>query len=244
MKLYESYKNLLVEGQIQACVAQFGQELFADQLGGSEPNTDVEDDYASLIHDFTRTSHGSNINSEFINMARKLKTCVSSYPEILYPNGKAYRGTKITLNHLLQMFDGIKNNLRTGQSFEINYKAKSPIQSWSDNEDIVLDEFSNSGPMLLLLLDKFEKSKQNGTTKEFIDHVIQHKLDTKVPVIISYAATPDSFIFKGKYFSHLSRYSEDEILRIDDRPIRVNAKIYPRQFSANIFDFLEAIRNN
>lgn len=244
MKLYEAYKGLILENQVQACVSKFGQELFSPQLGGDEPNTNLEDDYAELIHHFTGGEFGDIINPDFIEMARNLKRCVSAYPEVLHPNGYAWRGTKTNLKALLKDFNDVGNKIRMGQPFKMYYTARTPIQSWSDDEDIAMDEFGQSGPMLLLLLQKFDKAKENGTVKEFIDHVIEHKLDTRVPVVLKYNTSPDDFIFKGKYFNYLSRFDENEILRIDNRPIEVEAKIYPREFSARVFDLLDTIRNS
>lgn len=243
MKLYEAYKGILTENQVQACVSRFGQELFSPEMGGQEPNTEFEDKYIELIHQFTG-GETDVVNPAFTEMARSLKRCVAAYPEILMPKGFAWRGTKTSIKSLLLGFNEIGNKIRMGQPFEMYYTSKTSIQSWSDDEDIAMDEFGQSGPILLNLLDKFDKAREDGSIKEFIDHVIEHELDVKVPVILKYNSTNDDFLFKGKYFNYLSRYEKNEILRLDNKPIHVEAKIYPREFSARVFDLLEAIRNN
>jgi hypothetical protein len=244
MKLYKAYKRVLTEGTVEACVSRFGQELFSPQMGGNEPNTEIEDDYAELIHNYTGGEFTDKVNPEFIEMARNLKKCVSAYPEILYPEGYAYKGTKTTIKALLESYDKIKNAIKTGQPFEMIYAAKTPIQSWSNDEEISKEDFGQSGPMLLKLLQKFDIAKENGNVSEFIEHVIEHKLDSKVPVVLRYNTNPNDFLFKGKFFNYLSRQEEDEVLRLDNRPIKVFAKIHPSGFSAQVFELLEAIRNN
>lgn len=241
MKLIKLYESVLTEGQVEACIGKFGQELFSPAFGGDEKNTETEDDYLELIHKFSGKAHGSRIDTNMYNMAKNLKTCVSAYPEILQPEGMAYRGTKITIEDLLKSYPEIKNQIRTGQPFQMVYNAKTPIQSWTDDEDVANDEFGQSGSLLLLMLDKFDKAKQAGKVDDFLQHLIAHRLDTKIPIIIKYRTRLEDFIFKGKYFNHLSSADENEILRIDNRPIEVYAKIYPIEFSARLFDLLETI---
>lgn len=241
MKLVKLYESLIKEGQVEACVAKFGQELFSPEFGGSEDNTELEDDYIELIHKFSGNVHGSRIDTNMFQMATNLKRCVSAYPEILQPEGMAYRGTKVTIEDLLKSYDNIKEDIRLGKPFRMMYSAKTPIQSWTNDEDIANDDFGQSGTLLLLLLQKFVKAKQEGHIDEFLQHLVAHRLDVKVPIILKYRTRQEDFIFKGKYFNHLSSKDEDEILRIDNRPIEVMAKIYPAKFSAELFDLLETI---
>jgi hypothetical protein len=243
MKLYKIYESVLTEGQIEACVSQFGKELFAPEFGGTEPNTDKEDKYIELIDKLSGTGYKTNVNTEFIDMARNLRRCVGANPEILQPEGSVYRGTKSTIGDLLKSFDNIKNPIRMGQLFPMVYGANSPIQSWSDDEDMANDDFGQSGTILLSLLDKFDVARKNGTIEDFISHIIQSELDIKVPIILKYRNTQDDFIFKGSYFNYLSRNDDNEVLRVDNRPIEVMAKIYPIAFSARLFDLLDSINN-
>jgi len=241
MKLVTLYKTIIKEGQIEACVSKFGQELFSPEFGGDETNTKLEDDYVELIHKFSGNVHSSRIDTNMFQMASNLKKCVSAYPEILQPEGMAYRGTKVTIEDLLKSYNKIKEDIRLGKPFPMIYNAKTPIQSWTNDEDIANDEFGQSGTLLLLLLKKFNKAKQEGHLDEFLQHLIAHRLDTKIPIILKYRTRQEDFIFKGKHFNHLSSKDEDEILRIDNRPIEVMAKIYPVQFSTELFDLLETI---
>ena len=241
MRLYKAYKKVLTESTVESCVSRFGQELFSPEMGGNEPNTDLENDYIELMRDYNGDTN--LINPEFLEMARDLKKCVSAYPEILYPRGYAYKGTKVPLKALLQSFDKIKEAIKTGQIFEMTYAAKTPIQSWSDDKESAKSEFGPAGD-ILNVLKKFDKAKQNDNVKEFIKQIIEHKLDIKIPIVLKYRTNIDDFLFKGKYFSYLSNYSEAEILRLDNRPINVGAKIYPLDLSNQIFELLEAIRNN
>lgn len=241
MKLYKLYESVLGEEQIQACVAKFGSELFSPQFGGAEPNTALEDEYVELIHRFSGSDFGTRIKPEFIDMVQNLKTCVSSYPEILYPDGMAHRGINVDLEDLLKSFDKIQNEVKLGQPFKMVYNAKNPIQSWTESEDIANDKFARTGLRLEALLDKFDNARKNGTIKQFLEHVVEYGLDIDVPVVIRFRVTPKDFLFKGKYFSHLSMHDEDEILRIDNRPIDVLAKIHPPKLSARVYDLLKTI---
>ena len=243
MKLVTLYEALIKEGQVEACVAKFGQELFSPEFGGDEENTKLEDEYIELIHKFSGKSHDSKMDSKMFNMATNLKKCVSAYPEILQPEGMAYRGIKITISDLLKSYDNIKTDIQLGKSFHMIYDAKTQIQSWTNDEDIANDDFSKSGNILDKLLDKFDEARQVGTLDDYMQHLVSHKLDTKVPLILKYRTRQEDFIFKGKYFNHLSSKDEDELLRFDNRPLGVMAKIYPIQFSARLFDLLEALTN-
>jgi len=241
MKLYKLYESVLTEGQAEACISQFGRELFSPEFGGDEPNSELEDEAIELIHKFNTSKNGSKVNPDFIDMARRLRTCVSSYPEVLHPEGMAFRGTKVSIEDLLESFDRIKNQIRHGQPFKMVYHAKTPIQSWSDDEIIAKDEFGQSGAQLMDILDRFDRARKSGTVMDFLEHIHEHALETRVPVVLAYRTTSNDFIFKGKYFSYLSQKDENEILRIDNRPIEVNAKIHPSKFSAKVFDLLEAL---
>jgi hypothetical protein len=241
MKLVKLYESLILEGQLEACVAQFGQELFSPEFGGEEDNTELEDDYVELIHKFSGKISGSRIDTKMFQMATNLKKCVSAYPDILQPEGMAFKGIKISIEDLIKSYGEIKNDVQMGKPFRMVYGAKTLIQSWTNDEDIANDDFGKSGNILDKLLDKFEDAKLNGQMDDFIKHLVAHKLDTKVPVILKYRTRQEDFIFKGKFFKHLSSTDEDEILRIDNRPIEVMAKFYPIEFSARLFDLLEVL---
>lgn len=230
-----------MEGRVEACVAQFGRELFSPEFGGEEENTKIEDEFVELIHKFSGDFGDTRMDTNMYNMAKKLKTCVAAYPKILQPEGVVFRGTKVTIEDLLKSYDYIKNHIRMGQPFRMVYSSKAPIQSWSDDEDAANDDFGKSGSILEKLLDKFEDAKRDGHVDEFLQHLVAHNLDTKIPVILKYRTKQEDFIFKGEFFNHLSNYDENEVLRIDNRPLELHAKIYPIEFSAKLFDLLETI---
>jgi len=241
MKLVKLYKSLILEGQLEACVAQFGQELFSPEFNGAEENTELEDEYIELLHKFSGNISGSRIDTKMFQMSTNLKKCVSAYPDILQPEGMAYKGIKVTIKDLIKSYPEIKNDIQLGKPFRMVYAAKTPIQSWTNDKDVADDDFGKSGNILDKLLDKFDEAKAAGRIDDYLKHIIAHNLDTKVPVILKYRTRQEDFIFKGKFFKHLSSSDDDEILRIDNRPIEVEAKIYPMEFSARLFDLLETI---
>ena len=49
--------------------------------------------------------------------------------------------------------------------------------------------------------------------------------DLRMAFVLEYTTNPKEFIFKSKYFRILSAaHHEDELIRIDNKPIQVNAK--------------------
>lgn len=241
MKLVKLYESVIKEGQVESCISQFGMELFSPEFGGDEPNTKLENDYIELIHKFSGKAQGNQINTNMYNMANKLKTCVSYYPDILQSKGYAFRGIKISIVDLLKSFPEIKERIRMGQPFQMVYNAKTPIQSWSNDEDSANDDFGYRGTDIALVLDKFDIARKSGTINEFIQHIIHHNLDTDIPLIMKYRIQGNDFIFKGEYFNYLSNNDDNEILRIDNRPIEVLAKVSPMEFSTKLFDLLEML---
>ena len=128
MKIYKLYESVLRENKATSCVKAFGYELFGDQLGGKEPNTNTERNYAEEIKDFTDNMYGEATTPEFIEALQHLKYCMSEYPEILIPEETTvFRGTMIPIKYFIQKNQQI--NL-TGRNDYI-YKANSQIQSWS-----------------------------------------------------------------------------------------------------------------
>lgn len=244
MKLIKLYKSLIIEGHIESCVSKFGRELFSPELDGKDDlNNKLDSENFELSHKFTNNTTNSRIDTDIYNIANNLKRCVGAYPEIFPTDNMIYKGSKISIGELLKSYPHIRNNMRMGQPFNMIYTAKNVIQSWVDDEDIANDDFSQAGAILSKLLDKFKTKLELGDATEFVKNIFDNHLDIKIPIIIKYRNTQDDFIFKAKYFKHFSNKDENELLRIDNRPIEVLAILYPLEFSAKLFDLFELIFN-
>jgi hypothetical protein len=220
MKIFEMYKTVINEAQIEACVKKFGQELFSPQLGGSEINTNLEDRYLEHIHDFTDNAYGEETTPEFMTSLKDLKKCTAQYPEILIPEKtNVYRGVTLPVSYF------IKNRLPINleQAYPYVYKARSPIQSWSTN------------PMAAANFGNHEILNEIGENLDLNDYVTpearQELLkmvmdkDLRMAFVLTYMANKDEFLFNSEYFKVLSSmYVEEEVIRMTNKPINVTAK--------------------
>ena len=220
MKILEVYNNLINEIEIEACVKKFGNELFADELGGKERNTGIENKYVDDIKDFTDNKYGEATESDFLKVVKNLKDCMQQYPEVLIPEKtKVYRGLTIPITY----FVNNKTPIDLKKSFPYVYKARSKVQSWTSEFDIAstfgnhdeLNDFSKD-----LNVNDYETPEAR---KELLKKVVDANL--RIAFVIEHASNTDEFIFKSKYFRVLSKaYHEDELLRVDNRPINVMIK--------------------
>ena len=245
MKLLKLYEGLLTEEQAEACVARFGNELFGPQLSNDsnfETNTDTEENYLDLIDQFTIDDHGKKLRPEFIAAMKKLKSCVSSYPEVLQPDGAVYRGDNLTLRDLLDQYEDISDDLKNGGTFNFIFKSKSFIQSWTANKDAASD-FAKVSPFLLHKINTFNRVKDNPEELNlFISKLVNYLDDMSVPIVIELDSNSDDFLFKAKYFKRLSAHEyEDELLRVNNQPTRVAGEIVGPIFPS-IYGMLKAIK--
>lgn len=224
MKIYKLYETVLNENNVSSCVKAFGSELFGDQLGGNEPNTPIERNYADEIKDFTDNMYGESTTPEFIKALQHLKSCIGQYPEVLIPeNITVFRGTMIPIKYFIVNkqkinFEG-KNNY--------TYKANSQIQSWS----IAYENAANFGSYddLIWFSDKFDYD--DTTDKGLIDllNLIISK-DIRLPFILAHITNEQEFIFKSEHFRKLSKMpDENEIIRFTNQPVQVVAYLNDEQ---------------
>lgn len=216
MKLFEVYESVLQESSGQACFNAFGKELFGDQLGGSEGNTRVEDKYADIIAAFTDNEYGEELGDEFMSAVERLYGCISVYPEVLIPdNTMAYRGTSIPVGYFIDNRIPIPT---TDTTIPYTYRASSPIQSWSTSE-VVAQRFGTHDVAneLSYMLDD-EEDLSDVFLRDIWDS------DLRIPFVMRYQTTHDEFMFRASALNALSQHgNEDEILRIDNRPIKLVA---------------------
>ena len=220
MKIFKLYEHLILENSVEACVKKFGHQLFGDELGGTEKNTSIENSYVRNINDFSDNMYGEETKPELFKELKNLKSCVEQYPEVLIPEKTSvYRGTTIPLNYFIEK----KIKINTLETFPYIYKAKSKIQSLTPNFDIA-STFGNQDA-----INFFSKNfnSENYQTKEarqkFLNEVLNKNI--KIAFVLTYISNPKEFLFKSKYFKMLSKNThEDEILRIDNRPIKVMDK--------------------
>lgn len=219
MKIYKLYESFVREAEIEACVAKFGNELFGSQLGGSEKNTDLENDYLEKIKDFTDVSYGYDIDKSFVKALFDLKNCTNQYPEILIPEKtNVYRGTTIPVKYFIDN----KQQISVENQNNYVYKANTLVQSWSTNFESasifgshdILNEISRNFD--------FDTLQTPEGRREFLQDMINE--DLRIAFVLQYKTNTDEFIFKSKYFKKLSQAEyEEELIRIDNKPINVIA---------------------
>lgn len=221
MKLIKLYESILLEGAAESCVAEFGKLLFGDQLGGSEKNTNIENNHATALYDFTDVDYGPNIKPEVVGAVEHLQTCINTFPEILKPETeRVYRGTNIPIMYFIK--NGAIPTANISQPYE--YKATSKIQSWSDRVSIA-KVFGNGDDMKKL-------SSSINIDNINLGDLIPMLSKIKIPVVLEYVATEKDFLFKSKYLKKLSEFeNEDEVLRIENTPIVVNAYLNDKWLS-------------
>jgi len=222
MKLVKLYEAVLKENDAQACVARFGDVLFGDQLGGKEKNTKIEDKHAKAVYNFTDFDFGENMKPEIEQAISDLQGCMSTYPEILKPKTeKVFRGTSAPImefikNHKLPTYN---------ETAPFIYRAKSPIQSWSEYESVA-ESFGDAEKLNQL-------TRQYDFSKSSINEIIPMLSKIRIPVILVYIATPKDFLFKGEYLNQMSEFgTEHEVIRVDNSPIKVDAYLNEKWLSS------------
>jgi len=220
MKILEVYKTLLTEADIQACVKKFGYELFGHELGGKEKNTGIENSYVRDIEDFTDNQYGEETTAEFVNAMETLKGCMKQYPEVLIPEKtKVYRGLTLSAKYFIDS----KQPIDIHKPFPYVYKARNKVQSWSTNFDAA-SIFGNHDIINEMSKEfNFNEYQTPEARKQLLQDVIAK--DLRMAFVLEYNTNPNEFIFKSEYFRILSQaYHEDELIRIDNKPINVMAK--------------------
>ena len=248
MKLVKLYEQILKENQAEACIAKFGRELFDPQLQISgepsevEPNTDTENEYLKHIEKFTSIYSGPMMKPKFVEAMKNLKSCIKIYPEVLQPEGVAYRGISLPITDLLDQFDDISDDLKTGGKFTMIYKPKSLIQSWTDNEDTA-EGFATVSPRLMQYINRYKNVKSDSKElAKFIREIYPELSQAKCPVILKLVTSKDDFLFKAKHFANLSQFEgENELLRINNRPTKVSGTIVDFLLH-NVYGILKAIK--
>ncbi len=219
MKLVKLYEAVIREGATESCVKRFGHELFGHELGGKEKNTGLENTYVRYIEDFTDNQFGEETSPEFIGALETLKTCMKQYSDVLIPEKtRVFRGTTIPINYFID--NKLPINLKDPNPYI--YKASNKIQSWSTNFEATSlfgsDDHIND---IAYELD-FEDYKTPEARKQMLSNLMRRKL--RIGFILQYNSNPDEYIFNSKYFRILSHNThEDELIRLDNHPIQVQA---------------------
>lgn len=207
MKLLKLYEGILNDSQGQHCVAEIEHLL----------------------------TNNKSKRPEFIDGIKALKKCISLHPEIIHPEGAAYRGINMSLKDLLDQYEDITDDLKKGGEFHLSYKSKDPIQGWSvDRHDV--EKSALVSPYLTLHINNFKAGKGN------IKDLFKNLNDITVPVIIKMEGSSDDFLLKGDYFKYLSN-DKDDLFRVNNQPKRVTGRIIEPIFDT-VYMMLKAIKNH
>ena len=233
MKLVKLYESVLRENEAQACVTRFGDMLFADQLGGNEKNTNIEDKHATAVYNFTDFDFGANMKPEIKQAIDDLQRCIKTYPEILKPETeKVYRGTSAPIIWFIN--NGMIPTKDVPQPYE--YKAKSPIQSWTDTFDNA--KVFGEAEALNEFCRIYDIDGVN------IEWLMPRVSRMTIPVILEHKATEKDFLFKSKYLNKLSEFEgENEVLRVENYPITVMAHLNRKWLSNSSEKLLNMIND-
>lgn len=245
MKLVKLYEAVIREGKAQSCLVKFGQELFDPQLskdGEVEANTDTEGDYLKLIDQFTTYHHGRALRPAFIDAMKTLKGCISSYPEVLQPDGVAYRGVNIPLSELLSQYEDISDDLDNGGIFDFIYVSPTIIQSWTTDK-YAAEDLAKVSPFLLQSINQYKRVVENpDELANFTTELYNHMDDISVPIVMTLNTSSDDFLFKAKYFKSLSQHEyKEELLRVNNQPTKVSGVIVHTLFKP-IFGMLKTLK--
>jgi len=245
MKLVKLYEAVIREGKAQSCLVKFGKELFDPQLSRGndvEPNTEIENDYLKLVDQFTTYHHGRALRPAFIDAMKSLKSCVSSYPEVLQPEGAAYRGFNLPLSELLAQYEDISDDLESGGVFDFVYSSQSIIQSWTSDK-YAAEDFAKVSPFLLQSINRYKTVADNPQELvEFAKDLYEHMKDVSIPIVITLNTSSDDFLFKARYFMFLSQHEyEEELLRVNNQPTRVSGVIINPLFKP-VYGMLKALK--
>jgi hypothetical protein len=219
MKIFEVYKSIVNERQIEACVKNFGEELFSPQLGGDEPNTRLEDRYLELIHRFTDNEYGEETNPDFVSALNNLKRCTTQYPEILIPQDTTvYRGVTLPISYFIEN----KLIIAVNKEYPYVYKARTPLQSWSTSK--IASQLFGNNEILNEMADEIDiEDYQTPETRQDLLNLVVKK-DLRIAFTLSYITNVKDFIFNSEYFKVLSNmYEEEEVIRVTNKPINVKA---------------------
>ncbi len=237
MKLVKLYESVIIEGKAQSCLVKFGKELF-----DSKSSMENDIDYLKLINDVNGSNNVKMIRPKFIDAIRTLKGCISNYPEVLQPDGVAYRGVNIPLSELLGQYEDISNDLDEGGIFDFIYTSPSIIQNWSSDKDTA-ENFTKISPFLLQYINQYNKvSKNPNELRDYIIELSKNINNISVPIVITLNTNSDDFLLKGKYFTFLSEHEDGEVLiRVNNQPTKVSGKIINQLFKP-VYGMLKSIR--
>ena len=167
---------------------------------------------------------------------------MSSYPEVLHPQGTVFRGTRMSLEQFMKI------NYKPSTWNKIEFIEPSPIQSWSENEEVAEDFAASQIDRYTYDMISLINKANDSDIKSIHEQHPELFEKFKVGLLIMHEATPEQFLFKAKYFNYLSQAgenvgdAEDEVLRIDNRPIVVNGRI-PAEYEEQILFVIEKLKN-
>lgn len=253
MEIFKLYENVLREEDTarntQSCIRHFGNELFGDQISYKEPNTSIETKFVDMIYNFTDYAYGTQLSTDnpgFIAAMNKLQSCMSTYPEILVPQGgEAYRGLSLTLDKAIALYEKVNGK----SEFKLSYKPMHYIESWTEEQGIGANFAHMAETHWLVDIAKAIKSELRDS------HVIQMINDelttpayleaSKIGFLLTHKVTPDQFLFKAKYFGKLSRIADEkEVIRLSDSPILCQWSLVTPELFTVLIPYLIKFKDN
>lgn len=211
------------EGNIEWCFKNYGKELFSKTFGGNEPNTDKEDKDQKNIRNFTNHDYGLKITNDVTSTIKDLNKCVKVYSKVLEPKEELiYRGTSIKFKDFNNLFkDDISKNV------DYVYKAKSPIQSWTNDYNSSHAFFDGTTTksiinLIMKLEPLLEKEPNDDIRNSILKMLPSNYNELLVPVVLTTKSTPENdFLFKPAYLRRLSSFQHEyELIRIDNKPLK------------------------
>jgi len=190
------FKDIITEAT-DPCNKMFGDVLFGE-LGFSkdkEQDTEAEKEILNKVLSFIRGEFVSKKkDAALIKAFEALAKCRNKYPRILKPETRTlYRGVALDKSELKNIKITKIKNLRTIGNFV--YKAKSKIQSWTATERIATD------------------------------FAFDVNIYDRIPVIMEYKFSEKEILFNTDFLNFIATTvfldTEDEIIRISDKPINV-----------------------
>ena len=226
------FKEFLSESKSDSCSTEFGEYLFGefkDYWGQvKEKDTDIEKMVFKKIMAFIKGEFADKgADNILIKALSELKKCQGAYSEILKPNKThLFRGIGIEkpdrTQSIPQNFKDSSRKIDWGDDTtetmvgKWTYKGHSKIQSWTPDFDIAFD---------------FTMRDARKNKDLYLFGVMEYNFDDS------------ELLFNTKFLDKIAKkfgyVSEDEIIRIENKPIKVNLYVEKIDYLIDVLGYEE-----